>query len=151
MLADDDASASTKVGNVNIVPNTFVDQEYCKSKTVSCIKFHPTKPNLVAMSLVGYFENFDERCGQMNKSFDSHVLICNFSDPQIMTLNYVLFSPVEVTCIEFHPDEPYNIFGGCINGQAIVWDLSRAETRIATHGRKVEVASMPDEVEDKTQ
>jgi hypothetical protein len=34
--------------------------------------------------------SFDDRAEIMGKSFDSHVLIINFSDAHIMTLNYVL-------------------------------------------------------------
>jgi len=150
MLGDDDAAADTRISTVNVVPRTFADQEYCKQKTVSCIKFHPTKPHLVALSLIEHFESFEKRCLQMTKSFDSHVLILNFSDAHIITLNYILQSPVEVTCIEFHPEEPYIIYGGGINGQIIVWDLALAQTRI-TGGRKTDVAKMPDEEEDKTQ
>jgi hypothetical protein len=47
---------------------------------------------------------FEDRVEIMGKSFDSHVLIMNFKDPHIITLNYVLETPIEVSCIEFHPE-----------------------------------------------
>jgi len=102
------------------------------------------------MSLINHC-SFEERCGQQGKSFTSNVLILNFKDEHIITLNYVLETPVEVTCIEFHPEDPNVLFGGCINGQLIVWDIKSVDHRITANGRKPEVAKMPDEEEDKTQ
>lgn len=52
----------------------------------------------------------------MGKSFDSHVLIMNFSDAHIITLNYVLETPIEISCIEFHPENPNVLTGGSISG-----------------------------------
>lgn len=40
--------------------------------------------------------NFDDRVTITGKSFDSHVLVLNFSDPHIVTLNYVLETPIEI-------------------------------------------------------
>jgi len=103
MLGDDEAASTQKISTVNMLPRTFIDHTYCKNKKVSCIKFHPTKPYLVAMSM---FENlsFDERSEIQGRSFESHVLVMNFSDNHIITLNYVLETPIEITSIEFHPE-----------------------------------------------
>jgi len=150
MLGDEDAAASSKTSAVNIVPRTYFEQEYCKSKTVSCIRFHPTKEHLVAMSLVEHFKSYEERVNLLGMSFDSYVLILNFKDPHIITLNYILQTPVEITTIEFHPENPRVIVGGAINGQVITWDMGSLEHRI-TQGRKPTIARMPDEEEDKTQ
>ena len=62
---------------------------------------------------------------------------------------FFLQTPVEVTTIEFHPEYPRVVVGGCINGQVITWDIGSLEHRI-TAGRKPTVAKMPDEEEDKT-
>jgi len=67
---------------------------------------------------------FHDRAETIGKSWNSHVLIMNFSDNHIITLAYVLETPIEVTSIEFHPENPNVLVGGCINGQIIVWDLS---------------------------
>jgi hypothetical protein len=69
----------------------------------------------VGMSMVENL-SFDERAEITGKSFDSHVLIMNFSDAHIITLNYVLETPIEISCIEFHPENPNVIVGGCISG-----------------------------------
>lgn len=94
--------------------------------------------------------SFDDRSAITGKSFDSHVLIMNFSDAHIITLNYVLETPIEVSTIEFHPENPNVIIGGTISGQLLIWDLSCQESRI-TGGKKQELLKMPDEEDDKTQ
>ena len=107
-----------------------MDNKYCKGKRVSCIKFHPQKSYLVAMSMVDNMD-FDTRSLIQGKSFESHLLILNFSDSHIISLNFVLESPIEVTAIEFHPENCNVLVGGCLNGQVIVWDLSSVDHRIA--------------------
>lgn len=148
MLGDEEAAAAAKISSVNLLPKTFFEHDYCKNKRVSCIKFHPTKPYLVAMSMIENL-SFDDRCSIAGKSFDSHVLIMNFSDAHIITLNYVLETPIEVSCIEFHPENSNVLIGGCISGQLIDWDLSCIESRINA-GKKPETIKMPDEEEDKS-
>ena len=88
------------------------------------------RPQLVAMSMVENL-SFDERVEIAGKSYESHVLVTNFlADPHIITLNYVLETPVEITAIEWHADNPNLLIGGAISGQVLIWDLSSLETRI---------------------
>jgi WD40 repeat protein len=94
--------------------------------------------------------DFDQRCEDSCKSCLTHVLIVNFRDAHIINNNYILETPVEITCIEFHPNKQDVIIGGCVNGQVIVWDLRAPEYRVVAGGRKIEVAKMPDEEKDKT-
>ena len=123
MLGDAEAAAGGKVNSAQMQQRTFIENDYCKGKRVSCIKFHPTKPYLVAMSMIDNMD-FDSRSLIQGKSFESYVLILNFSDAHIITLNYVLETPIEITTIEFHPENTNVLTGGCLNGQVIVWDLS---------------------------
>ena len=106
-----------------------MENDFCKDKRVTCIKFHPSKPYLVAMSMIDNME-FADRALISGKSFESYVLILNFSDAFIITLNYVLETPIEITTIEWHPENPNVLFGGCLNGQIVVWDLSASDKRI---------------------
>jgi len=129
MLGDEEAASGGKVNTTNMTLRTFIENDYCKGKRVSCIKFHPKKPFLVAMSMIDNMD-FDTRSLIQGKSFDSYVLILNFSDNHIITLNYVLETPIEVSTIEFHPENPNMLLGGCLNGQIIVWDLSSQDHRI---------------------
>jgi len=134
MLASELAAQGGKINSVKMTPRTFSESDYCNQKRVSCIKFHPTKPFLVAMSMIESLK-FAERAAISGMSFDSNVLIMNFSDNHIITLAYVLETPIEVSTIEFHPENPNVIIGGCLNGQTIVWDLSSADHKI-TAGAK---------------
>jgi WD40 repeat protein len=134
MLGDEEAAMSGKVNTTQMTTRPWIDNEKCKGKTVSCIKFHPTKPYLVAMSLIDGMD-FNTRSLISGKSFDSHVLILNFSDAHIITPNYVLETPIEISTIEFHPENPNALIGGCINGQIIIWDLL-CKDHIVTNGQK---------------
>jgi hypothetical protein len=123
-LGDEETGASSKVSAVNAVPRQFFDQtSNSKYRTVTCIKFHPQKPTLVAMSIVENL-SFDDRAEVMGKSFESQVLILNFSDSQVIVTAHALQTPVEISAIEFAPENPKVLIGGCINGQLISWDTS---------------------------
>ena len=134
-LGDEDAAGSSKTNAVNAVPRPYFDQSSnSKFRTVTCIKFHPQKPHLVAMSIV---ENlaFDDRAEVMGKSFESQVLILNFEDSQVIYAQWSLQTPVEISAIEFSPENPKVLIGGCINGQLISWDMGSTE-HIIQEGRK---------------
>ena len=98
---------------------TVKTKEYLALNSIHSKHFNRTnsfsKPYLVAMSMIENL-SFDDRCAITGKSFDSHVLIMNFSDAHIITLNYVLETPIEVSTIEFHPENPNVIIGGTISG-----------------------------------
>lgn len=86
MLGDEEAAKAGKVNTTSMHSRTFIDNDYCKGKRVSCIKFHPTKPYLVAMSLVDNMD-FELRSKITGKSFESYVLVLNFGDSNIITLH----------------------------------------------------------------
>jgi hypothetical protein len=43
MLGDDEAASGGRVNTTNMNSRTFIENDYCKGKRVSCIRFHPTK------------------------------------------------------------------------------------------------------------
>lgn len=86
------------------------------------------------MSIVEALE-FEHRAEVMGKSFESQVLILNFSDVQVINAQWALQTPVEISSIEFSPENPKVLIGGCINGQLISWDLNSTEHKIS-EGRK---------------
>lgn len=120
-LGDDEAATGAQNSSTSQVARAFFDQTYCKNKSVTCIKFHPTKQYLVAMSVVENL-SFDDRIEVAGKSYDSHVLVLNFADSQVIYPSFALQTPVEISCVEFSPDSPTLLIGGCINGQLIAWD-----------------------------
>ena len=79
-LGDDIAASGANQNASNAVARQFFDQtSNSKFRTVTCIKFHPTKPTIVAMSIVDNL-SFEDRAEVMGKSFESQVLVLNFSD-----------------------------------------------------------------------
>ena len=97
--------------------------------------------------------SFEERAEVMGKSFESQVLILNFSDSQVIFAQYALQTPVEVSAIEFAPENPKVIVGGCINGQLISWDLASTE-HVIQEGRAkpptADAAKVEGDEEDKS-
>jgi hypothetical protein len=110
-------------------PLPFTDIDYSKNKRVSCIAFHPTRHHIVALSFVENLE-FDMRAEISGKSYESSVLVLNFADPTMITLQMVLRSPIEIERIAWHPEKPDVLFGGAISGQLTFWDFSDETTRI---------------------
>jgi WD40 repeat protein len=72
-------------------------------------------------------------------------LILNFSDNHIITLGHILETPIEISAIEFHPENTNVLTGGCLNGQVIVWDLSSTDHRIANNNKKGDSGGGDDE------
>ena len=98
--------------------------------------------------------SFEDRCEVMGKSFDSQVLILNFADSQVIFAQFALQTPVEISAIEFAPENPKVVIGGCINGQLISWDLGSPD-HVITEGRKQsaepKAASLDDDEETNQQ
>ena len=74
--------------------------------------------------------DFDDRAKIQGMSFDSQLLVLDFADNDIISLAYLLDTPIEVTTIEWHPENENVLVGGCLNGQIIIWDLSSKEHMI---------------------
>lgn len=138
-MLGDKRDKSNKIANQQSEPLPFSDIDHGKNKSVSCIAFHPTKPHIVALS---FLENisFDQRAEVSGKSYDSSVLVLNFADNHIMLL-YVLHTTIEISCIEFHPDYPNMLFGGCLSGQIILWDFADESTKVVAEDDAVTAAS----------
>jgi len=84
MLGEKDASGQSKSGIGGVGgPRAFQENDFCNKKVVSCIKFHPTKPFLVAMSMLEDL-GFEERADKQKTSYKAYVLIVNFSDANIL-------------------------------------------------------------------
>lgn len=60
-------------------------------------------------------------------------------------LLYVLHTTIEIKTIEFHPDNPNLLFGGCLSGQIMVWDFSDESLRIIAED---DTSTVVDEEED---
>ena len=84
MLGDREATGGSKSGLGGVGgPRAFQENDFCKRKIVSCIKFHPSKPFLVAMSMLEDL-GFEERAEKQKTSYMAYVLVVNFSDVNIL-------------------------------------------------------------------
>jgi len=135
MLGDDEAATDGKVNTTTMQTRNYLDSDYCKGKRVTCIKFHPMRPYIVAMSMIDNMD-FDTRAMVQGKSFDSQLLVLNFEDSDIISLKYLLETPIEISTIEWHPDNSNVLVGGCLNGQILVWDLSSKDHQITSSSKK---------------
>ena len=77
MLGDSNENAASEQNANSTSERVYQEQEFSANMRVSCIKFHPTKSNLVAMSLIKE-SDFDTRCEDSCKSYSTYVLIVNF-------------------------------------------------------------------------
>ena len=94
--------------------------------------------------------SFYERVDQASKCLmtPSLILIWSFADPIHPLL--MLEGPDDILCFEFNPSDPNIVCGGCINGQIVLWDISKYEDRLKNHRTqsqgsqpKANLANMP--------
>lgn len=98
------AKSSVMIMSEGNEPLPYVDTDHQRNKMASCIAFHPENKHLCAVSYI-YNLDFNKRCEIMGKSSlnSSTILILNFHDSAIITLQRVLETPIEITKISFHP------------------------------------------------
>lgn len=58
------------------------------------------------------------------------MLIWNFSDKHFITPFFVLETPIEIKCFEFHPEKPNIVIGGSVGGQMVMWDLGNVDEKM---------------------
>ncbi|KAJ1508418.1 WD repeat-containing protein 63, partial [Coelomomyces lativittatus] len=102
---------------------SFTDLKYSKDKSISCVTWHPTQKGVLAVACTQR-TTLEERVqlGFSVKSRQSLVLIWSFYDPIHPQL--ILESSDDISSFAFHPQQPYIIAGGCVNGQVLLWDIS---------------------------
>uniref|UniRef100_U3JUL5 Dynein axonemal intermediate chain 3 n=1 Tax=Ficedula albicollis TaxID=59894 RepID=U3JUL5_FICAL len=108
---------------------SFTDVQYLKNRTISCVRWHPTIYGLIALS-AGEQPSDEEQVNVFNKSLlhQSVILLWSFFDP--ICLQLVLKAPEDIYCFQFSPSDPNIIAGGCVDGQVVLWDISKHETKL---------------------
>ncbi|NXD38900.1 WDR63 protein, partial [Copsychus sechellarum] len=108
---------------------SFTDVQYLKNRTISCVCWHPTIYGIIAVS-AGEQHSDEEQVNLSNKSLlhQSVILLWSFFDP--MCLQLVLKAPEDICCFQFSPSDPNIIAGGCVDGQVVLWDISKHETKL---------------------
>ncbi|NXH65017.1 WDR63 protein, partial [Rhabdornis inornatus] len=123
---------------------SFTDVQYLKNRTISCIRWHPTIYGIIALS-AGEQPSDEEQVNLSNKSLlhQSVILLWSFFDP--ICLQLVLKAPEDIYCFQFSPSDPNIIAGGCVNGQVVLWDISKHETKLQS------TVPVPDETIDSAE
>ncbi|XP_056353805.1 dynein axonemal intermediate chain 3 isoform X2 [Oenanthe melanoleuca] len=108
---------------------SFTDVQYLKNRTISCVRWHPTIYGIIALS-AGEQPSDEEQVNLINKSLlhQSVILLWSFFDPTCLQL--VLKAPEDICCFQFNPSDPNIIAGGCVDGQVVLWDISKHETNL---------------------
>ncbi|KAM7046471.1 dynein axonemal intermediate chain 3 isoform 8-T8 [Acridotheres tristis] len=123
---------------------SFTDVQYLKNRTISCIHWHPTIYGIIALS-AGEQPSDEEQVNLSNKSLlhQSVILFWSFFDP--ICLQLVLKAPEDIYCFQFSPSDPNIIAGGCVDGQVVLWDISKHETKLQS------TVPVPDETIDSAE
>ncbi|NWY31801.1 WDR63 protein, partial [Pheucticus melanocephalus] len=108
---------------------SFPDVEYLKNRTISCVRWHPTIHGIIALS-VREQPPYEEQVNLSNKSLlhQSVILLWSLFDP--LCLQLVLKAPEDICCFQFSPSNPNLIAGGCVDGQVVLWDISKHEEKL---------------------
>ncbi|NXY27427.1 WDR63 protein, partial [Pomatorhinus ruficollis] len=108
---------------------SFTDVQYLKNRTISCIRWHPTIYGIIALSAREQ-PSYEEQVNLSNKSLlhKSVILLWSFFDP--ICLQLVLKAPEDIYCFQFSPSDPNFIAGGCVDGQVVLWDISKHEEKL---------------------
>ncbi|XP_066048637.1 dynein axonemal intermediate chain 3 isoform X2 [Chamaea fasciata] len=108
---------------------SFTDVQYLKNRTITCVRWHPTIYGIIALSAREQ-PSYEEQVNLSNKSLlhKSVILLWSFFDP--ICLQLVLKAPEDIYCFQFSPSEPNFIAGGCVDGQVVLWDISKHEEKL---------------------
>ncbi|NXS20472.1 WDR63 protein, partial [Mystacornis crossleyi] len=108
---------------------SFTDVQYLKNRTISCVRWHPTIYGIIALSAREQ-PLYEEQVNLSNKSLlhQSVILLLSFFDP--ICLQLVLKAPEDIFCFQFSPTDPNIIAGCCVDGQVVLWDISKHEEKL---------------------
>lgn len=156
-LATEDSTFGSKSDNHLKEYQSFTDLLFSKDKTLTCIEWHPTIKGVIAVSCAERV-TFDDRVDNASKILmnPSLILLWSFLDP--IHPQILLEAPDDIFCFKFNPSDPNVITGGCINGQVVMWDISKHSDRLRSNQqgkrtKKNTMSSLPgfeDENTDKT-
>ncbi|NWV36559.1 WDR63 protein, partial [Grantiella picta] len=144
-LTEDESSSDGKPDVYLKAYHSYTDEQYLKNRTISCIHWHPTIFGIIALSAREQ-PVCEEQVNLSNKSLLHHsvILLWSFFDPICPQL--ILTAPEDIYCFEFSPSDPNVIAGGCVNGQIVLWNISKHKERLEKTNPVAE--EPPDSTED---
>eukprot|EP01064_Diplonema_japonicum_P012296 TRINITY_DN19775_c0_g1_i1.p1 TRINITY_DN19775_c0_g1~~TRINITY_DN19775_c0_g1_i1.p1 ORF type:complete len:736 (+),score=211.43 TRINITY_DN19775_c0_g1_i1:375-2582(+) len=135
-LMDDDTFLGSKDDAVFSDAGNFQHHKFTKNKTVTSIDWRPGSSRVVCVAVGEAFPpvtGYTDRIMLNRKVFTSLVIIWDFADP--IHPRWVLEAPQEINVVKFNPTNDSILVGGAINGQVVLWDLSK-QTQASKKGKK---------------
>ncbi|XP_077981205.1 dynein axonemal intermediate chain 3-like [Glandiceps talaboti] len=128
-LAEEDSTFGCKSDNHLKEYQSFTDLQFSKDKTITTVDWHPAIKGVIAVACAERLA-FDERVDNASKVLmtPSLILVWSFTDPIHPQL--LLEAPDDIMCFKFNPVDPNIVAGGCINGQVVLWDITRWADRL---------------------
>ncbi|PIK53480.1 WD repeat-containing protein 63 [Apostichopus japonicus] len=156
-LGNEDDTFGSKSDNHLKEYQSFTDLQFSRDKVLTCIAWHPSIKGIIAVSCAEKM-TYDERVDNSSRIImtQSLILIWSFSDP--IHPQILLEAPEDIVCFKFNPTDPNIIAGGCINGQIVLWDISKYVDRLKNTQRgkqskknaMLNVPGFEDDSSDKT-
>uniref|UniRef100_T1G3K0 WD repeat-containing protein 63 n=1 Tax=Helobdella robusta TaxID=6412 RepID=T1G3K0_HELRO len=109
---------------------SYTDLQHGKTRTVSCIAWHPRLAGIVAVSIIDSLSLYD-RVDQATKFMSNPNLILIWGLDDQMHPLLILESPDQILCFQFNPTNDNWIAGGCFNGMVVLWDISYHQEKLA--------------------
>ncbi|XP_038048584.1 dynein intermediate chain 3, axonemal-like isoform X2 [Patiria miniata] len=133
-LAEQDSTFGSKSDSHLKEYQSFTDLQFSKDKAITCIEWHPTVKGIIAVSCAERM-SFDDRVDHGSKIImnPSLILLWSFTDP--IHPQILLEAPDDIFSFKFCPSDPNIIAGGCINGQVVMWDISKHADRLRSNQR----------------
>ncbi|XP_030851872.1 WD repeat-containing protein 63 isoform X1 [Strongylocentrotus purpuratus] len=133
-LASEDSTFGSKSDNYLKEYQSFTDLQFSKDKVLTAVEWHPTIKGVIAVSCAERM-TFDDRVEHSSKIImnPSLILLWSFTDP--IHPQVLLEAPDDIFCFKFNPSDPNIITAGCINGQVVMWDISKHVDRLRSNQR----------------
>lgn len=100
-------------------------------QTIPCCAWHPDSDDIVAVSCARRLK-YDDRVDMALCAIKSIIAVWNLSNP--IEPQLLLEAPDDVVSLAFNPTDPMLLAGGCVNGQVLLWNLSRHSDLIGKAG-----------------
>lgn len=122
-LGEDDALLDQGQPTILQEFQSFTDLQNSKSKSISCISWHPTLKGIIAIACAQR-SGFEDRLanGSAVRPKSALILLWSFQDP--IRPQLILEAPDDVLSFQFNPVDPTIVIAGCNNGQVALWDIT---------------------------
>lgn len=119
------------VEETELIEHTFfTDLNFSHNCRVTHVRWHPKWDGIVAMSVI---ENtvYEEYLNNLTKRMVMPTMMMIWSMDHPLFPQLLMRVPDDVNVFEWHPIEPEILIGGCLNGQAVIYDLGEYSRKLS--------------------